>query len=100
MLAILMRVQSEDLVSDHPVTGTNYRLDFAYPALRLGIETHGLRWHFGEERWKRDLRRDRRLAQLGWEILYFSWDDVHLEPGRVEQEVRGFLRERAIRAVQ
>lgn len=101
MMRILVRVHSAALESDYPVldANTEYRLDFAYPAARLGIETHGLKWHFGEERWKKDLKRDRHLALLGWEILYYSWDDVHLEAARVEEEVRSFLHARAVSAL-
>lgn len=97
MLAILKRIGGEGLAVDHLVVdgSTRYYLDFAYPALMLGIETHGLRWHFGNEKWNRDLQRDRHLARMGWEVLYFTWQDVHREPKRVEEEIRGFLRARA-----
>lgn len=97
MLRILKRVQEQGLEVDHLVTdgAARYYLDFAYPAASLGIETHGLRWHFGNQRWQRDLERDRHLARLGWEILYFTWNDVHRNPRTVEEEVRGFLRTRA-----
>lgn len=98
MMRILTRVDSTGLEVDFPVidAASHYRLDFAFPEVRLGVETHGLKWHFGEERWKKDLKRDRHLALLGWEILYYSWDDVHQEPARVEAEVRSFLRARAL----
>jgi very-short-patch-repair endonuclease len=76
-------------VSDHSRTAY---LDFAYPFSRLGIETHGAQWHHGEERWKKDLRRDRWLKSLGWTILYFSWDDVHLSSGDVREEIQTFLK--------
>ena len=97
MLRILKGVQEQGLEIDHLVTdgAARYYLDFAYPAMSLGIETHGIRWHFGNERWQRDLERDRRLARLGWEVLYFTWNDVHRNPQTVEEEVRGFLRTRA-----
>ncbi len=93
MLTILKRI-------DHVVAVPNFAvadkerlayLDFAYPALKIGIETHGARWHRGEEHWKKDLRRDRWLKRLGWTILYYSWDDVHLTPHEVESEIRTFL---------
>lgn len=59
--------------------------------MKLGIEGHSLGWHFGEERWKKDLRRDRRLSVLGWTVLYFVWDDVMLAPRLVEAEVNEAL---------
>ena len=33
-----------------------------------------------------DLRRDRILKLLGWTLLYFTWDDVHLSPQKVEAD--------------
>ena len=67
------------------------RLDFAYPDLRLGIETDGYRWHSGVESWKRDLRRENRLKLLGWTVLRFSWWDVHERPELVASEIRAAL---------
>jgi very-short-patch-repair endonuclease len=64
------------------------RLDFAYPELRVGIETHGYRWHGGREQWQRDMRRENELKQLGWTVLVFGWEDVHREPERVIRQVR------------
>lgn len=67
------------------------RLDFAYPELRLGIETHGYRWHGGRERWARDLARENRLKRMGWTVLVFTWDEVTGEPERVVGEVADLL---------
>lgn len=71
-------------------------LDFAFPDRRVGVETHGAVWHHGEERWKKDLKRDRWLTSLGWSVLYFSWDDVHLEPSEVRNEIQTFLNNRHV----
>lgn len=68
------------------------RLDFAYPAWHLGIETDGFRWHSGLERWQRDLRRENRLKLLGWTLLRFSWVDVHERPADVVRQIRVALR--------
>lgn len=91
MLRILKRVQAP--IPNHRVTdGSRVAyLDFAYPSLKVGIETHGAVWHHGEEKWKKDLVRDRWLKSLGWSVLYYSWDDVHLAPVQTEREIRGFL---------
>ncbi|MGH2687029.1 MAG: type IV toxin-antitoxin system AbiEi family antitoxin domain-containing protein, partial [Actinomycetota bacterium] len=48
------------------------RVDFAYPAVRLGIEADGYRWHGGRERWANDIRRENRLKLLGWTLLRFT----------------------------
>ena len=71
------------------------RLDFAYPELRLGIETHGYRFHAGRERWQRDIRRENRLKQLGWVVLVYTWDDVVGDEARVVEEVSLALTRRA-----
>ena len=71
------------------------RLDFAYPELRLGIETHGYRFHSGRERWQRDLRRENRLKRAGWTVLVYTWDDVVADGGRVVEEVGAAIAERA-----
>lgn len=67
--------------------GDNYALDFAYPHVLLGIEAHSLRWHLGRERWIKDLRRDRSLKRIGWTLLYYSWDDMQLDPQGVAAEI-------------
>ena len=69
------------------------RLDFAYPALRLGIEADGYRWHGGRERWKRDLRRENRLKLMGWTLLRFTWEDIHDHPETVASHIRAALRQ-------
>lgn len=67
------------------------RLDFAYPAYRLGIEVDGYRWHSGVQRWREDLRRENRLKLLGWTLLRFSWADVEEQPERVVSQIRAGL---------
>lgn len=64
------------------------RLDFAYPSIRLGIETDGYRWHGGRERWAKDMRRENRLKLLGWTLLRFSWEDVKDRPEHVVRQIR------------
>jgi very-short-patch-repair endonuclease len=64
-----------------------YYIDFAYPHVRLGIEAQSLKWHMGRVRWQYDLVRDRRLKSVGWTLLYFSWDDIRLDPKGVAEEV-------------
>lgn len=71
------------------------RLDFAYPELRLGIETHGYRWHGGARRWRRDIARENALRRLGWVVFVFTWDDVVGGPDRVVKELREALASRA-----
>lgn len=94
LFRLLRRAGLPDPVLQHEIWDAGRlvaRLDFAYPELRLGIETHGYRWHGGYERWRRDIRRENELKRLGWIVLVFTWDDVHSEPERVVSEIRRAL---------
>jgi very-short-patch-repair endonuclease len=58
----------------HPVGP--YRLDLAYPAVRLAIEYDG-RDHREPGRAIRDLRREAHLARCGWDVLRLRAASVH-----------------------
>ena len=68
-----------------------YRLDFAYPAVRLGIELDGYAFHSGRGTWESDRRRNNDLVALGWTILHFTWDDVTRAPQSVISVLRSHL---------
>ncbi len=68
-----------------------YRLDFAYPALRLGIELDGYAYHAGRANWRGDLRRRNDLVAHGWTLLHFTWEDVTGDPHTVVRVLRGHL---------
>jgi hypothetical protein len=69
-----------------------YRLDFAYPHLRLAIEVDGLASHFTPEQQRWDNRRSNALSAAGWTVLHYSWWDVTYEPGRVADEIASAYR--------
>jgi very-short-patch-repair endonuclease len=52
------------------------RLDLAMPSIRLGVEAHSRRFHFGPAAEAADERRDLQLAAIGWEVLYVGWHDL------------------------
>lgn len=52
------------------------RIDFAYPELELAIELDGAAYHWGEQRERRDRRRENALVMRQWRVLRFDWDDV------------------------
>ncbi|HEX8646838.1 MAG TPA: type IV toxin-antitoxin system AbiEi family antitoxin domain-containing protein [Thermoleophilaceae bacterium] len=67
--------------------GPHVEADFAWPELKLivetdGWETHGTRRAFGSDR-----RRDRRLDLAGWRVLRFTWHEVMYEPAMVAREL-------------
>ncbi|MDH3301297.1 MAG: hypothetical protein OES24_12395 [Acidimicrobiia bacterium] len=55
-------------------SGSTYRLDLAWPELKVGLECHSRRYHFGPLKEAADHRRDLELAATGWEVLYMTWE--------------------------
>ena len=64
-----------------------YRLDFAYPLLRLAIEVDGWAAHFAPEQQRRDNRRGNALARSGWTVLHYDWWEVTYAGERVAAEI-------------
>jgi very-short-patch-repair endonuclease len=67
---------SQQVIVD-PVTGRERRVDFAFEAAHLVIETDGEKWHPDPSR---DRERDNALAELGWRVLRYSWAEVVRTP--------------------
>jgi Transcriptional regulator, AbiEi antitoxin len=49
------------------------RTDIGIPTVRLGLEAHSRRFHFGPDAEPLDEERDLRAAACGWELLYLGW---------------------------
>lgn len=49
------------------------RPDIAFPAVRLGVEAHSRRFHFGPDAEALDEQRDIAVALCGWRLAYFGW---------------------------
>ena len=64
-----------------------YRLDFAYPDIRLVIEVDGWSAHFLPEQQRHDHRRANQLSQAGWTVLRYDWWTVSYEPDLVAAEI-------------
>ncbi|HEX6392956.1 MAG TPA: type IV toxin-antitoxin system AbiEi family antitoxin domain-containing protein [Acidimicrobiales bacterium] len=64
-----------------------YRLDFAYPQLRLAIEVNGWTAHFTPEQQRWDRRRSNTMARAGWTVLHYDWWEVTYEAERVAREI-------------
>ncbi|MCH6167841.1 DUF559 domain-containing protein [Pseudonocardia alaniniphila] len=75
-------------VLQHPVGP--YRLDMAYPTIRLAVEYDG-RDHLTPERALRDLDRQAYLTRCGWDVLRFRAVEVMLRPWSVAATVRRAL---------
>jgi very-short-patch-repair endonuclease len=64
-----------------------YRLDFAYPQLRLVIEVDGWAAHFAPEQQRRDHQRGNSLNRAGWTVLHYNWWEITYEADRVATEI-------------
>lgn len=64
----------DGLVAQHTVG--RYRLDFAIPQRRIGIEIDGLQYHSSQESIIKDRRRQRELEQQGWRVVRFAAKEV------------------------
>lgn len=71
------------------------RLDLACPALRLGVEAHSKRFHFGVGPETEDQRRDDYLAALGWDVRYVAWHAATRTPDDVAATIVRVARRRA-----
>ncbi|WP_433426224.1 DUF559 domain-containing protein (plasmid) [Microtetraspora malaysiensis] len=64
------------LVARHAVLGGRYRLDFALPQQKIGIEVDGWLFHSDKDVFTTDRERQRRLEGAGWRIIRFSGEEV------------------------
>jgi hypothetical protein len=83
LLAVIRRYGLPEPVPQYPHRGR--RIDFAYPELVLGIEANSVQAHAAKE----DVQRNAEKANdlLDWWILYFTYDDVHGNPGKVARRI-------------
>lgn len=68
----------DGLVTQHKAL--RYRLDFALPAQRIGIEIDGYAYHSDKETFTRDRKRQRELELAGWRIVRFSGKEACDQP--------------------
>lgn len=64
------------------------RIDFAYPQIRLALDTDGYWCHMGRRKWRKGLRRGNSLTLLGWRSLHITWDDVVHRPEGLVDDIR------------
>jgi very-short-patch-repair endonuclease len=66
-----------------------YAIDLVIPRLKKGVEADG--WsHRGRQ--QRDVVRDHRLGELGWQILRIDDEETKRDPRAVRRRVRKFLK--------
>jgi very-short-patch-repair endonuclease len=54
-----------------------YRLDFGCVELKIGFEIDGHNYHSTKEQLKRDMQRQRALAEMGWTIHRFTGSEIY-----------------------
>ncbi|CAN5142722.1 hypothetical protein BH24ACT1_BH24ACT1_01590 [soil metagenome] len=67
--------------------GKRFRLDSAWPELRVTIEADGRRWHSTRKDFELGMARIRAITAAGWDHYRYGWNDVHLRPGEVKAEI-------------
>jgi very-short-patch-repair endonuclease len=80
-------------VRQHPVG--RFRLDFAWPALRVACECDGFEHHGARLAWKRDRRRLAAIEAAGWRIVHVTWDDVTCAASQTLDRLERAVREAA-----
>jgi very-short-patch-repair endonuclease len=71
--------------------GQRYRLDFAWPRLKVAVAANGFRAHRGRIAHVSDHRRLADLVGDGWRIVPVTWEDCVHEPQRFVDRVRAAL---------
>ncbi len=69
------------------------RTDIGFPSVRLGLEAHSRRYHFGPDAESRDEDRDLAAARCGWELLYLGWYAAK-KPAEVFDTVKDVIAQR------
>jgi very-short-patch-repair endonuclease len=70
------------------VDGRTFRIDLAYPALRLAIESDGFAFHGDRSAFESDRERQNLLVLAGWTVLRFTWRQICSQPAWVAEQVR------------
>jgi very-short-patch-repair endonuclease len=78
------------LVFQHPAL--NYRIDFALPDRRIGIELDGFASHSSTADIARDRMRQRALEAAGWRIIRFGGAEVHRDAGSCVVQAAALIR--------
>lgn len=82
------------LVTQHWVCNYAYRLDFALPHLKIGIEIDGWEYH-GQDRDKfsRDRKRWREIEQDGWRLVRFSGREIRRDVWGCINDANAYVRQ-------
>jgi hypothetical protein len=62
-------------------------IDFAWPAQRVLVETHGKDVHLQEKVWRRDIGVGNDLQGTGWQLFVVTWKDLKEAPEKVRAKL-------------
>jgi very-short-patch-repair endonuclease len=77
--------------------GHHYRLDFAVPYLKIGIEIDGFDSHSDTSDIAADRKRQRDLEFIGWTIIRFGGQEVYDDPSACAEEALKFIKGRQVK---
>lgn len=60
------------------------RADFAWPELKIVVETDGRQTHGTKQAFESDRRRDQRLTAAGWKVIRTTWRQLTQRPHELE----------------
>lgn len=68
-----------------------YKIDLAFPDVKVAIEIDGWAWHVDQDRFVGDRRKQNALVRAGWTVLRFTWHDLTRTPGAVVAQIAAAL---------
>ena len=74
------------------------KTDIAIPSVRLGLEAHSRRFHFGPDAEPLDEQRDLAAGTCGWDLQYLGWNATR-QPAEVLAIVKRLIAARAARTL-
>lgn len=78
--------KDSDFSYDYPVRCKYlYRIDYAFPNKKLGIECDGEHWHLPNN--QHDIKRDGFFNRKDWLILRFTGDEIKNKKEYVKQKI-------------
>ena len=73
----------------------SYRLDFAWPGLKVAVETDGWGTHGRRAAFEDDRAKDAMLLAAGWRVLRVTWRRLAREPLLVAAQLAAVLAQAA-----
>jgi hypothetical protein len=68
--------------------GRLWRVDFAWPDLRIAVEYDGFDWHSDPVAFRRDRVKRAALRDIRWQVMSIVFDDVRRRPNQTVRGIR------------